>query len=271
MADEATDVQVPSEVPSEITLDDFTADEQESPKAAPSTVEETKPDTAKAEVAAEETVKPESEAPTETEGEAKPADETNPEKPQTKADERKTELNTEIRDLVSQRNALRTEVAKANAEVYQPATEQDLVDEGMTATNAKVEALRQQVEMRDYNERVAEAQLTVESEANRVLRDFDWANPDSPDYKEDLATQASALLQQNLDTDPNTGQIIGSRISPYQLYKTLDTATNLSAVQGQLKGQQATETMLANADTAGSVAPPKKTEDPLVALWKSDD
>jgi hypothetical protein len=279
MADEnASDVQS-----TDITPDDFMADEQESPKAEPSTAktEEEKPESAKSTEAQAEETKDETEADDtadkseepeakDTDTEAEKGEETET-KPPTKAEERKTQLNTEIRDLVAQRNTLRTEVEKANAEVYQPATEQELVDEGMSATDAKVEAMRQNLEVRDYNERVAEAQLTIESESNRILQDFAWANPNSGEdvYKKELAEEAAALLQSNLITDPNTGQVIGSNISPYQLYKTLDRASGISAVQGQIQGQQAAEQQLANVDAAGSAAPPKKKADPLAQLWET--
>jgi hypothetical protein len=275
MADEATDVQA-----NEITLDDFNADEQESPKAESSPVDDKKPEVVekptepKEEVKADDTATEtkESEAKgTETEGEVQDKAEETETKPQTKADERKTQLNTEIRDLVAQRSTLRDEVTRLNAEVYQPATEQELEADGMSATDAKVEALRQQIEVRDFNERVAEAQLTIESEANRVMQDFPTFNPESSEYDEELSNEASQLLQANLVRDPNSGQIIGSNVSPYQLYKTLARASGISATKAQLKGQEATEKMLANADTAGSASPPKEKTDPLVELWKSDD
>lgn len=273
---ESPDVQVPTE----ITPDDFMADEQESPKTDSSPVEE-KPEAkaeeeAKAEPEAEETDKP-ADVPAEedaTEEETKP----------TKADERKTQLNQEIRDLVAQRNAIKAEVAKATDEVYQPATESDLVDEGLSATEAKVEAMRQQLEVRDYNERVAEAQLTLGSESLRVLNDFPIFNPESDQYEEELAIEAAGLMESNLIRDPNVpevdpqtgkatgkGLIIGANVSPYQFYKTLARASGISATKGQLKGQQAQQEMMANADSPGSVAPPKKTVDPVVALWKDDD
>lgn len=188
------------------------------------------------------------------------------EKP-SKADERKAQLNTEIRDLVSQRNALKEEVAKANSEVYQPATEDELVEQGMTATDAKVEALRQEIEVRNYNEQVADAQLTISSEAERVLNDFPIFNPDSTEYDKELAQEAAGLLQANLILDPNTSQVIGSNVSPYQLYKTLARASGISVTKGQIKGQQDTEAMLANADNATSAAPPKQKVDPIDALW----
>lgn len=272
MAD-ADDVQA-----QEITPEDFDG-KQETPKADPSPAKEE----AKAEAKPEAKAEPAKEEPKTPEGTeenlAVPADEegkegdsadkpTEEDKPKRGAEPRKEELNTEIRDLVARRNALRESVARTNSEAYQPATEKELVDEGMSATDAKVEALRQTIEVKDYNDKVADAQLTIESEANRVMEDFAWANPNSEQFNKELSTEAAQLLQANLIIDTNTSQVIGSNISPYQLYKTLNSAAGISAVQGKIEGQKATETMLANTDTASSAAPPKKAENPLTKLWE---
>lgn len=253
------------DVPSEITPEDFDG-EQETPKAesSPDKPEEAKETESKEEVEKPEADSEEAQADKESETESdEVAEETKP----TKADERKTQLNTEIRDLVAQRNALKEEVAKAN-EVYQPATEEDLVNDGMDATEAKVEALRQAIEVKDFNDKVADAQLTIESESQRVLQDYPIFNPDSESYDEELSLEAAQLLEANLIQDPNTGQIIGSNVSPYQLYKTLAKASGISGAKGQIKGQQATEKMLANADASASTAPAKKADDPLGKLWE---
>lgn len=280
MAEEA-DVQA-----NQITLEDFEG-KQDAPEAASSpakteaTVEtkaETKPEgeDTKAEPSDDTPTPPEvptkgAEDPSEDEDVVPPDDKPTRGEAPTKADERKSQLNNEIRDLVATRNALKAEVEKANADVYQPATEKDLVDEGMSATEAKVEALRQQIEVRDYNERVAEAQLTIESESQRVLSDFSAFNPDSPEYDKELANEAAELLQQNLITDPNTGQIIGTNVSPYQLYKTLARASGISATKAQIKGQAAAEKQLANVDANSSAAPPKSAKDPLLEFFSDVD
>ena len=226
----------------------------------------------------------------ETDKPEEPKEET-PEKPKEeetkprKADQRKEKLtkeidktkeelgidpSTEIRDLVSARNALRDQVKKAN-EVYQPATEEELAADGMNPAEAKVEALRQELEVKDYSERVAEAQLTIESESQRVLREFPMFNPDSDQFDEDLSNEAAELLQSNLILDPNTQQVIGSNTSTYQLYKTLAKASGISASKGEMKGQAATEAQLANADSASSVETTKKTKDPILEALTSDD
>jgi hypothetical protein len=261
--DDATVVEV-----AEITPDIFDG-EQETPKAESTPAEpEAKAEEVKEEpeVAKEEAKAEPEETETETPEET-PKEEETETQPQGKAEERKSQLNTEIRDLVAQRNALKEEVAKANAEVYQPATEDELVEEGLSATDAKVEALRQQIEVKDYNERVAEAQLTIGHESMRVLQDFPIFNAESEEYDKELAEEAAELLEANLVRDPNTQQVIGSNVSPYRLYKTIARASGLSQVKGQIKGQQDTEKMLANADAGGSAAPPKTKTDPLTELW----
>lgn len=194
--------------------------------------------------------------------------ETEAEVPQSAADERKQQLNTEIRDLVSQRNTLRAEVEKANAEVYQPATEDELVgqvnpDTGQeySRVEAKLAAFEQAQELKAYNDQVADNQLTLATEAQKVVQDFPMFNPDSDQYKPELAAKADALLGKNLILDQNTGQPIGSNVSPYELYQTIAMAAQASAVEGQIQGQKATEKMLASVDSASGAAPPAKTED----------
>lgn len=283
MADEATDVQ-----DGEITLDDFNADEQDTAKAESSPAKEQskaepkEPEVAKdtkEEVQADDTATP-PDVPTkdaksdEAKAQAEePEVEASEDKPLGKAEERKAQLNTEIRDLVAQRNTLKAEVEKANAEVYQPATEDELTEQGMTAIEAKVEAMRQEREMEKYNSQVADAQLTIGHESERVLNDFPQFNPESgPDvYDKELAEEAAELLASNLIIDPNTNQVIGSNVSPYQLYKTLARASGISAQKGQLRGQEDAQKQLANVDAPTSAAPPKEKVDPLMELWKSDD
>lgn len=264
MADTPTDVLDGPQ----ITPEDFDADE---PQAAP----EPSPETKTEEVAkdAEEPAKGDdtpAEPETPPEAEDKPEEPLPEDKPQGKAEERKTQLNTEIRDLVSQRNAIRTEVEKLNADTYQVATEDELVAQGMDPLTAKVEALDQRSQLSDYNNKVADAQLTLESESQRVLREFPMFDENSTEFNKDLTAQASSLLQESLEFDPNTGQVTGSKVSPYQLYKTLATAAQASKTDGQIEGQKAAEKQLANSDTLPGAAPPKEKKDPVLEIWDDD-
>lgn len=274
MADDIAD-----DVKPEITLEDFNADEQQPAKAEPSPVakdapaSEDKTEAKDTKVEATDTVAP-PDVPTKTETESpKKADETETEDKPTKAEDRKTQLNSEIRDLVAQRNTLREEVEKANSEVYQPASVDDLKEQGMTDLEAKVEAMRQQGEMDKYNNQVAEAQLTIGHESQRVLQDFPIFNPDDESYDKELAGEAAELLQANLVVDENSKQVIGTNpgFSVYNIYKTLARASGISGVKGQIRGQADSEKQLANVDANSSAAPPKAKVDPLKELWESDD
>lgn len=174
------------------------------------------------------------------------------EKPQGKGEQRKEQLNTEIRDLVAQRNHLKQQVEQLNQQAYQVPSEQDLQDqinpdtgEYYTALEAKLIRMEQQQQLRDFTERVTEAQMTISTEAERALKDFPMFDSSSPDYDPEIAQQADAVLQQNLVVDPNTGQIVGSRISPYQLYKSYDVATKASQRKAQIQGQKSVEKMMA--------------------------
>ena len=96
-------------------------------------------------------------------------------------------------------------------------------------------------------------------------------NPDSKEYRKDIADEASALMSDSLIRDENTGAIIGSNISPYRLYKTLAASHNVSAQEGQLKGQQDTEKMLARADDTTNAAPKVDKKDPILAILEDVD
>lgn len=279
MADDAIDdVGV-----SEVTPEDFMADEQDKATADPSPAKEGKPaveEEAKPDPIPEEDLtdkaeepekEPEPETPEKSEDPENPDEVVETEKPLTKADERKAQLNTEIRDLVAQRNTLKAEVEKANQEVYQVATEEELEEQGMSSLEAKVEAMRQRQEINEFNNTVVDAQLTLSSDSNRVLKDFPVFDASSSEYDEDLAAGAARLLEANLIKDPNSGQVIGTNMPIYDLYETLANASGNSAVKGQLKGQAEAEKMLANVDSGATTSPPKKVIDPVLALWSEDD
>lgn len=198
----------------------------------------------------------------------KPADDS---QPQGKGEQRKQQLNTEIRDLVAQRNALRSDIEKINAEVYQPATVDELVANGMDPLEARVTAAEQRQEVADYNNKVAEAQLTIESEAQRVLNEFPIFNPDNEAFNKDLADEAADLFNDSLLRDENTGQVTGSTLSPYKLYKALAASHNVSAQNGQLAGQKARDEMLARADSTPDAAPKMEKKDPILAILEDVD
>jgi len=247
MAEDATVVN--DEVMDNASTDSTPVEQEES------TVELTEPtihDGTVAEESEDESVEgDESEESTDTDDE--PTD--TQEEPHTKADQRKEQLNTEIRDLVAQRNQLKTQVEQMNQEAYKVPSEQDLQNEinpdtgeYYTTLEAKLTRMEQQQQLREYTEKVTENQLTISTEAQRALHDFPIFDQNSPEYNREIAEQVDQILQQNLIIDQKTGQIIGSRISPYQLYKSYDVATKATARKAQIQGQKSVEKMMATSD-----------------------
>lgn len=197
--------------------------------------------------------------------EAEPVDTQEEQEQPSKAEARKEQLNTEIRDLVAQRNQIRQEVEQLNAQVYKPASSDELLEQVNPETGdyynrveAQLEAMRQEREVEKYNTQVTESRLSLQSEAARALDEFPMFDSQSPEYNPSVAQQVDQMLAQNLIVDQNTGQIIGSHVSPYTLYKTVADAAKFSAAQSAAKSQKAVETMQSQADIPTS-APVKQT------------
>lgn len=181
---------------------------------------------------------------------------------------------TDIRELVAQRNMLR-ELNEARQREGQIATEQELLNQVNPETGdyysvqdaeriARAQAL-EQAQSAAAQERQAleirQSQVYLDSQASKALTDFPMFNPDSPDYKAEVAVRAAQVLDKSLIRD-NQGEIIGSYLDPYEYLSTVDAAYKASSVEGQIKGQKATEQMLANADITTSASQTKsKTAD----------
>lgn len=233
----------------------------------------------------EEPKEPEVAEPTE-EPEGEEAVEDSEEKPQKGAEKRKEQLkeeideleqqveepsekanpNQEIRDLVARRNELRDRVKQSNEQVYRPATEDQLLDQINPDTGtyysrleAKLAAMEQSQQIDRYNNEIADTQLTLSNEAQRALQDFPMFDEQSPEYNKEVAAQVDGILGKSLVIDPNTNQVIGSHVSPYELYKAVAVSAQTSAVKGQVAAQKATEKMLANADTPSGAQQSEKS------------
>lgn len=288
MADDNTDAVVESE----ITLDDFNADEQQPAKADSTPAADAKADDkAEAKDTKEEktddTATP-PDVPTKTDTEDPKVDETVEDKPQgDKSLAPKSE--NRFQKLANENRSLKEQVEKLTGEVYQPQTAEELSDvvnpetgENYTKAEARVAALEQKLELKDYNERITNVNAFVGAEAYEVLQQFPIFNDTSDQYDPELAEIASETMEANLVRDPNVpeigpdgqptgrGIIIGYNLSPKQIYTNLARIHGVSATKGQLKGQADTEKQLANVDAGGNAAPPKEKVDPLVELWKQD-
>lgn len=197
------------------------------------------------------------------------------------AEMRKQQLNTEIRDKVAERNALRREIEELNRQKYQlksrddlPSVEQLLGEvnpetgDYFTRTEAQLILLqaeqeldRQARQMDEYNNQLVEINMALRNEAESVLRDFPMFDPNSSEYDKDLAAQADRLLENSIIRDPNTGRIVGSQISPYQLYSTIAHAAGVAKTRGEVNGRKAAQKMMASVDVVGGATAPSGAND----------
>jgi|GEM_PF-4079342 len=246
---------------------------QETTTAAPSTAENNTPEVADStselwDDQKEEVPNPEAETDDKSIEEEQPPEETDQETETDEQPQAKRDANARIRQLVSEKKALKEELERVNAEVYKPQTIDELVEEGLSETDAKVTALEQRLQIRDYNDSVAEAQMQLEEESSSIMQDFPIFNPDNKEeFVPEIAAQAAELLEANLIRDPYTNQIIGTHISPYKLFKPIADAYEQSAIQGQIKGQKAAEHMVASAAPQSSASPRPSNKSPLMELW----
>lgn len=131
------------------------------------------------------------------------------------------------------------------------------------------QALQAERQQEQYQAQVQASMKQLETDANKVVEDFPVFNPDSPQYNKALADSAAQVLKANLIVE--NGVPVGSRVSPYQLYKSFADVYQVGTASGEAKGQKATANMLRNADVTGSVSAASNTKsDPYLEAFESE-
>lgn len=187
----------------------------------------------------------------------------------------KQDANSRIRGLNAEKNYYKANLQRAIEQGYQPATAEQLMEQGMSESDAKFAALESQVKLGDFSRQVAELNTTVESEAAQVLQDFPIFDPDSKDFNPQLSERVSELYEQaaGAQVDPRTNLLVGINVTPYHFFKTFaemyQMASAKAQADGQVKGQQAADEQMARVDPTPSAPrkPAKKSE--LDELWES--
>ena len=194
------------------------------------------------------------------------------------AEARKQALQTEIRELVSKRNELRGEVEQTNAKAYRTETPEELIEQGLSPEEAENEALKQEIQMREFNTHVADLNATLNIESLQVMQDFPVFDPDSDQFDGDLSARVRGLYEKAAQptVDKKTGLVIKSNLAPYEFYKafadTHESSGTKSRIEGKIEGEKASDKNLEAAETPSSTAPRKKAEDPfLKGLLSKDD
>lgn len=188
------------------------------------------------------------------------------------AKQRKEQLNSEIRELVAQRNAIREETNRLIKEKYgsqsngQAKTEDELVntinpETGDFYTRAEAQAeitknrldqLEQERQREVFANQIAESRFAMEQEAAKVVQDFPIFDSQSTQYNKEIASEAAEILSEAIETDPQTGMQIGCKIPIYKFYSLLAKATESAKKQGEIAGREAAQKMMGAVDTVGS-------------------
>jgi len=166
------------------------------------------------------------------------------------AENRKQQLNQEIRDLVATRDKTRREVENLNQQYYRPATAEQLVEQGMDNVDAKFEAMKQELALRDYTAQVTETTNAVNTEVLQVFSDFPQFDPESSDYDKELAAETAKTYQEiaGIREDPNTGQVVDVKVLPYNFYKFVANTQKKSLTRGEVSARKNVEKQFATAE-----------------------
>ena len=215
------------------------------------------------------TVNPES-----SDGESDASEGEQDNRPAKGAEQRKQQLNTEIRNLVAEKNALERSVAELNRQKYQIASKDDLptveqimeqvneeTGEYFTRTEAQLLLLQAQIELGEqereldaYNKQIVDNTMALKEEVGQTLKEFPMFDSSSDQYDENLAVAADKILDASLIRDSQTGRVIGCRISPYELYSTIANAALAGKTQGEVASRKATQKMMQNVDVPNSAS-----------------
>lgn len=201
------------------------------------------------------------------------AEETNTEEQQGEEKPLAPKSENRFQKLANENRDLKEQIERLSLQETQLASEQELLNEvnpetGEYYTPQEVERIafqqaretqQQSIAQQRYELQVQQNQQTIQSEASQALQDFSMfdakpdanGNPTNPLYDLQAAKDADALLSKSLIFN-DKGVLVGSSLSPYQIYKSIADSAERAATRaqtvGQANAQRATEKMLANAD-----------------------
>ncbi len=186
-----------------------------------------------------------------TEGEETPESETQETPPDEEAARRQQNADAAAR-RVQDRQRVKQAVSSQLDETYGPKSEQDLVDEGMPARDAQIEALRQEMQFERQRSTIAELNASMTIEAATVMSDFPVFNPDSKDFDKEFTAMVEENYRQaaRLQTD-DRGIILSADVSLYDHYKKMADMFQRGTTRGSQQGQADALTMMAGAEQPG--------------------
>lgn len=210
------------------------------------------------------------------------------EEPQySKAEQRKEQLNTEIRQMVESKRQLEQELQQMQQSQRpdgQPLTEEAILNEVnpntgeyFTPTEAQVVLMQQQIhqmqqqsQQQQYESQVSQAQTRLAQDIEGSLKDYPMFNSESKEFNKPLADRARVFIEANLVKD-QSGRIVSTNMPVRDILSTLADIQSSSVTVGEAKARQATNKMLSAADVAsGRTEATKPKSDPFEAGFESE-
>jgi len=174
---------------------------------------------------------------------------------------------------IKERLAVKRQVTESLAKQpeFTPQTADDLAATGMEPALAGVEALRQEVRRDQIVNELTDLNASINSDANRTLREFPVFDPASDQYDKAFEKQVADLYKQyaHFEMDTSGSYITRADIPMYEFFASYGAARGAGSKRGQLDGAKAADKMASAAEDAStaSVASTKtnrtKTEDEL--------
>jgi len=242
MAEEATDVTQPVETATVET----TAE----------TVETTTDQSSQVEQTTDQSEETQSEEPSEASAEVEQAEETVTDE----SEQLKPKSENRFQKLANDNRALRERIKQL--EQLKVPTEEDYIDQGLDENAAKIESFRAELQYRDAVEAVVGLNQSINTDLERLKREYPAFDPDSKEFNEKLTM--SVFAQYDKDTgaeyDPETGIMIRTTQLPYQYIKEKMDLVSMAAAKSKVEAQKNVEKMVAAADVPTSTQPIADTQ-----------
>jgi len=199
---------------------------------------------------------------TETEGEKAEETESSSEDDEAAKKRRNDEM---ARQRIQNSQKTRQDVLKQVDETYAPKGQDEFIAEGLSESDAKIEALRQEMQFRETRNYIADLNAGLKSDAQTVLTEHPVYNPDSKDYDADFTKEVQEAYQQaaRLQTDEN-GIVINAEVGLQDFYSRMARIRDTGNQRGTVQGQKDALKMLSRTESTGSTntnSTEKKFED----------
>jgi len=161
--------------------------------------------------------------------------------------------------LANENRELKSKIAQLE-ELAVP-TEQDYLDGGYDATEAKLNALEARFQQQEAIARVADLNRDIDNDMVRIVHEYPQLDPKNPQFNKDLAIN----LFNQYDRDSGAkytedGITLETNQLPYEYIKAKMELVGIASRNAKVEAQKSVEKMVSVAETpAGS--PPKEAKD----------